>query len=132
MSARVGEERGKEEPLSEEERRERHEEVSPETPFPEERGYGRNSPYPEAEAEEIITELRKLSNRIDAALSEGDNPVSAKCATVLGEIPKCYDFSGTRRFAACRAWDLMESEKISWREAISRAWEEVKSKCVWD
>ena len=81
---------------------------------------------------EIETELKRLSNRLEASLSESDNPVSAKCSLVLEATPKCYDFSGTRRYAACRAWDLMESQKISWQEAISKAWEELKSKCVWD
>lgn len=81
--------------------------------------------------DELTNEMRKLSNRLETALAEGDNPVSAKCSLVLGETPHCYDFSGTRRYAACRAWQLMEEEKISWQEAISRAWQEIKSKCTW-
>lgn len=84
------------------------------------------------ESTEIIDELKKLSNRLEVALAEGDNPISAKCSLVLDSPVKCYDFSGSRRFAACRAWNLMETEKIDWREAIKRAWDEVKSKCVWD
>lgn len=87
---------------------------------------------PPEEVNGIADELRRLSNRLEAKLAEGDNPVSAKCSLVLGETPKCYDFSGTRRYAACRAWDLMESEKISWQEAISRAWQEVKEICTWN
>lgn len=92
----------------------------------------RDGTHPGETMEEILGELKKLSHRLDVALAEGDNPTSMKCQLVLDSTPKCYDFSGTRRFAACRAWQQMEEEKISWREAISAAWDEVRSKCTWN
>lgn len=84
------------------------------------------------ELHQLGKRIRELSNRMEVALAEGDNPVSAKCALVLDSPIKCYDFSGSRRFAACRAWQLMEEMKISWQEAITKAWEEIKSRCTWD
>lgn len=90
------------------------------------------NPITVEDIEGIRDELEKLSNRLEAALAEGDNPVSMKCQLVLEATPKCYDFSQTRRFSACRAWELMETEHISWQEAISKAWSELKSKCTWD
>jgi hypothetical protein len=90
------------------------------------------SPVTEEDIEELKELLHRLANRLEAALAEGDNPVSMKCQLVLDSVPKCYDFSVTRRYAACRAWQMMEEEKISWREAISKAWSELKEKCTWD
>lgn len=91
----------------------------------------RDSAYP-AGMNEILEELQRISNRLDVALTEGDNPISMKCQLVLDATPRCYDFSGSRRFSACRAWEIMETEKVSWQEAITRAWKELKEKCVWD
>ena len=93
----------------------------------------KNSVTPEGfDLEDIGIELRRLSNRLDAALGEGDNSVSVKCSLVLDEIPKCYDFSETRRFAACEAWRLMEKEKINWKEAMDLAWDKIKTNCTWN
>lgn len=83
------------------------------------------------EISKLSEQIEKLSNRLEAKLSESDNPISAKCEAVLETPPKCYDFSGTRRFAACLAWDLMEKERIGWGEAIKEAWSKVKKTCTW-
>ena len=92
-----------------------------------------NSATPEDfDMEDIRTELRRLSNRLDTALIEDGNSVSIKCQLVLDKTPKCYDFTGTRRFAACEAWRLMEKDKISWREAMNIAWDKIKTDCTWN
>lgn len=84
------------------------------------------------EISKLREEIEKLTGRLEATLSDGDNPISAKCEMVLETPAKCYDFSGTRRYASCRAWDLMEKEHIGWQEAITKAWSEVRTVCTWD
>lgn len=84
------------------------------------------------EIAEVREELARISARLEASLSESGNPVSVKCSNVLSQTPKCYDFQGSRRFSACRAWQVMEEEKIPWQEAISKAWRELKEKCTWN
>ena len=83
------------------------------------------------EISRLSEEIEKLSCRLEAKLAEGDNPVSLKCEAVLSTPAKCYDFSQARKWAACRSWDIMEKEKVGWQEAISKAWNEVRSSCVW-
>ncbi len=80
----------------------------------------------------IREKLAEIEEALITRLHNNPNPVSYKCEKVLAETPKCWDFSGIRRWAACFAWDLMEKEKIGWREAIGRAWDEARKKCVWD
>ena len=41
----------------------------------------------------------------------------------------CYDFRGIRAVVMCTAWYKMESERISFKEAINAAWKEAKDKC---
>ena len=82
--------------------------------------------------EELVEEIRGLSKRIEGLLREGDNPVSMKCARVFEEPVPCYDFSVSRRFSACRAHQIMETEGVSWGEALKQAWDEVRGKCTWD
>lgn len=84
------------------------------------------------EIHSIHDEMMSLVSRIETLLAEGDNPSSAKCEKVMSEPIHCYDFSASRRYAACRAWNLMESENISWHEALRQAWLDAKQKCVWE
>ena len=42
----------------------------------------------------------------------------------------CWDFREIRAVVMCLAWDMMETSHIPFREAIRRAWEEVKFKCA--
>lgn len=84
------------------------------------------------EVAKLREEIKRLSERLETALSSEGNPVSLKCIEVLKKPPKCYDFSGTRRYAACKAWETMETEKVGWKEGITKGWEEVKKTCVWD
>lgn len=97
---------------------------------------GQTQFYPEVQsstAQDLVDEIKRLSNMLEVALAEGDNPTSMNCQAVLDEVPKCYDFSGSRRFAACRAWQVMEQkENTDWREAIKQAWGEIKSNCNWE
>ena len=41
----------------------------------------------------------------------------------------CFDFRGIRAVVMCTAWEKMESERISFKEAINAAWKEAKEKC---
>lgn len=42
----------------------------------------------------------------------------------------CYDFRKVRAYVMCKAWYLMEKERIPFREAIRRAWDETKVACA--
>lgn len=57
--------------------------------------------------------------------------LSKKCELILGwEITKdvCYDFRQSRQWVMCRAWELMETERISFGDAMSMAWDGFKRK----
>lgn len=92
-------------------------------------------------AEEIMGEIREaitglqeqqaqLSELLTYKLENPDNP-SALCEAVLSEVPACQDFSGVRRWSACEAWRIMEEEKVTWQEAIKKAWEAAHAICSW-
>lgn len=57
------------------------------------------------------------------------SPISAHCVDVLANPPKCYDFRGVRSYVLCRAWDLLEKEKLP-TLPVSRAWQEARKVCV--
>ena len=61
------------------------------------------------------------------------NDPSIKCSIVLGQglQPEvCSDFRAVRRWVLCRTWELLDSHGAkSFREAIRRAWEEVRLSC---
>ena len=85
-------------------------------------------------AEEIEDRVRTLENAIDV-LGETlkENPVSAKCEAVL-RAPEptkstCYDFREIRRWVMCKTWALMETEKLPFKDAIRKSWQEARSKC---
>jgi hypothetical protein len=52
-------------------------------------------------------------------------------AVVLEDLTKevCYDFRAIRSAVMKRAWEIMDKEKVSFHDAIKRAWEEVKKQC---
>ena len=63
--------------------------------------------------------------------------LSVHCQTILEDFEDetkrekiCYDFRNIRAVVMCTAWREMEARHISFREAISAAWAEVKSKCA--
>jgi hypothetical protein len=51
---------------------------------------------------------------------------------VLEELTKdiCYDFRAVRSVVMRHSWELMEKERIPFRVAIKRSWEDVKKKCL--
>ena len=62
-----------------------------------------------------------------------DNPMSEKCRLILDKgLTKdvCYDFRGIRRWVMCKAWEIMEKEKVPFRTAIRTAWDEAKKLCL--
>ncbi len=59
--------------------------------------------------------------------------VSVKCSLVLEKgVSKdiCYDFRKVRSYVMCKAWDILDREKVPFRSAIRRAWEEAKKECA--
>lgn len=61
------------------------------------------------------------------------NEPSEKCRIVLEHSPSefCNDFRGIRRWVMCRAWQLMEAEKLPrFRDAIREAWREAHEACL--
>jgi len=59
--------------------------------------------------------------------------VSIKCRILLEKgLDKntCYDFRKVRAYVMCKAWDLIEKEKIPFREAVRRAWSDTKVECA--
>jgi len=41
----------------------------------------------------------------------------------------CYDFKEVRKWVMLRCWTIFEEERVPFREAIRRAWGDVKSVC---
>lgn len=59
--------------------------------------------------------------------------VSLKCKILLEkglDKETCYDFRKVRAYVMCHAWELMEKEKIPFREAIRRSWSDTKTECA--
>jgi len=59
--------------------------------------------------------------------------VSPRCQIVLEKgVTKdvCYDFRRIRAYVMCKAWKIMEEEKVPFRSAIKRAWDEAKRECA--
>ncbi len=64
---------------------------------------------------------------------EGVNPISEHCKLVLeNDLPAevCTSFRGIRRWVMCRAWELMDENKMPFRQAMRTAWAEAKEKCL--
>ena len=81
---------------------------------------------------------QRAFNEYAAILGIDDaSTLSAHCQTILKDFEDekkrekiCYDFRNVRAVVMCTAWKEMEDRHISFREAISAAWAEVKSKCA--
>jgi len=71
---------------------------------------------------------------LKSEFGEEANPgVSEKCEIVLKQpVTKdlCYDFRKIRQRVLCRAWELIEKEKIPFRDAIRKSWREIKEECA--
>ena len=84
---------------------------------------------------EVEEKVKKIEDAVEILASEVReiDEVSPKCASVL-EAPlskdRCYSFRGIRQWVMCRAWEIMETEKVPFSEAISRAWAEAKKGCT--
>jgi len=80
---------------------------------------------------------QRAFNECAALLGIDDaSTLSAHCHAILEDFADekkrekiCYDFRNVRAVVMCTAWDKIESERMSFREAISAAWKEVKAKC---
>jgi len=58
--------------------------------------------------------------------------VSPHCKRVIKDFeenPKCYDFRAIRAYTACMGWKLFEEEKISFSEAMKKAWIKARKLC---
>jgi len=63
---------------------------------------------------------------------EEEKEVSPVCEAVLERgITRdvCLDFREIRRFVICKAWKIMEKEKVPFRDAIKRSWAGAKEEC---
>lgn len=80
---------------------------------------------------QLQEQQEQLTDLLTYKLENPDNP-SALCEAVLAETPACQDFSGIRRWSACKAWSLMEDEEITWQEAITKAWDKAHEVCSWE
>jgi len=61
--------------------------------------------------------------------------ISPHCRRVLDGFKSnkkkiCWDFREVRAVVLCKAWEFMESERISFRTAIRKAWNWVKDECA--
>lgn len=58
---------------------------------------------------------------------------SSHCLSILNEpySPEmCADFRRMRSRVMCRAWELMDKQRMTFKEAVNAAWKEVKAGCV--
>ena len=75
-----------------------------------------------------------IEKELEQALKlEEPDPKVGRCGEVLAtEVSKetCQSFRGIRRRAMCRAWEIMEKEKISQLgPPLKRAWVEAREQC---
>jgi len=42
----------------------------------------------------------------------------------------CWSFRDIRAVVMCKAWQIMETEHVPFREAIRRAWDTAKKECA--
>ena len=81
---------------------------------------------------------QRAFNECAALLGIDDaSTLSAHCHAILEDFADekkrekiCYDFRNIRAVVMCTAWREIENRHISFREAISAAWAEVKRKCA--
>lgn len=70
-------------------------------------------------------------------MSDSPDPISEKCKLVLAKGPVCKDgykvFTGQRRYALCRAFDLIEKGKEkSFGDALKKSWIEIHDTCLFE
>ena len=63
------------------------------------------------------------------------SPISAHCQATLSALErgdiKCYDWRETRSASLCKAFEIMEKEKLP-NLPVHRGWDAVKRKCTLD
>jgi hypothetical protein len=55
-----------------------------------------------------------------------------RCVEVLArplDKELCLDFREVRRRNMCRAWEILEKEKVTFKEAVKRSWDETLEGC---
>jgi len=60
------------------------------------------------------------------------NALSGKCEAILGHgisRETCIDLKELARWVVCRAGEIHESQKLPFRDSMSRAWDEAAQKC---
>jgi len=86
----------------------------------------------EEELKKRIEELEQAIDILGTALRH-EHPISPKCEMILKEPPtkeECFDFRAIRARVMCRAWEIMEEERVPFREAITKAWKNTKEACA--
>ena len=56
-------------------------------------------------------------------------PVSTRCHRVLEQPPVCGDFRQVRRRVLCDAWNRVQAEGLTFREALRRSWDQALDAC---
>lgn len=69
-------------------------------------------------------------------MSHSPEPISRKCQVILKIGPICEDsyevFKGQRRYAMCRALDLLEKNQVtSLGKGMETAWDEIHAICLY-
>jgi len=82
-----------------------------------------------------MEQTKLIERELDNALAKTEaNPVSPRCAELLGkplEKETCQSFREVRRRNMCRAWEIMEKERIpQLGPALSKAWSESREQCA--
>ncbi len=82
-------------------------------------------------SENLLREVGKILGLTDEDLDK-INPPSEHCKEVLESLDAelCRSFRGIRSWVMCRAWELMDSEGLSFSEAMRTAWMEAREKCA--
>jgi len=76
---------------------------------------------------------KNLFSILADTLGVESNPLSEKCQLILErDLPKevCQSFRDIRRWVLCKAWQHIDEGKMSFREAIKKAWSEAKLTCA--
>jgi len=82
--------------------------------------------------ERALKEIAKFLGFKEEELKEL-NPLTEHCKMVLEKgITEaiCKSFRGIRSWVMCRAFELIEKEKMGFRDALKTAWAEAHEKCL--
>lgn len=71
----------------------------------------------------------QMAKKAEEAEALHGSPITERGKAVLGTVPLCYDFRGTRSWVLTRAWQIMEKEKRA-RLPVGEAWSDVRRICA--